>query len=252
MMENHSKSVSDTKPAFFKGLVVGVVGVVILGGVYFMGANSSGGFSFGDSDKAVQPTVNPTVDPTPSANTVGDLKPVSKDDHIVGSANADVVLVEYSDMECPFCKRFHPTMLQLMEDYKGKVAWVYRHFPLSFHANAQKEAEASECVADLGGNDKFWKFTDAIYERTTSNGTGFALADLKPLAEEVGVDGTKFQDCLDSGKYTAKVNQDLAEGQQAGVTGTPGTVVVVKGEAKSIIPGALPIDSIKTIIDGVL
>lgn len=217
-----------------------------------MGASANGGFNFGGSDKTVQPTVNPTVDPTPSGNTVGDLKPVSKDDHIVGSANADIVLVEYSDMECPFCKRFHPTMLQLMEDYKGKVAWVYRHFPLSFHANAQKEAEASECVADLGGNDKFWKFTDAIYERTTSNGTGFALTDLKPLAEEVGVDGTKFQDCLDNGKFTAKVNQDLAEGQQAGITGTPGTVVVVKGEAKSIVPGALPIDSIKTIIDGLL
>ncbi|TSC76818.1 MAG: hypothetical protein G01um101431_1, partial [Parcubacteria group bacterium Gr01-1014_31] len=175
---------------------------------------------------------------------------VSKTDHIKGDfSKADVFLIEYSDMECPFCKRFHPTMEQVVQTYGTKVAWVYRHFPLSFHANAQKEAEASECVAELGGNTAFWKFTDLIYERTTSGGTGFALADLPALARESGVNEAKFKSCLDSGKYAQKVQQDMTEGQQAGVTGTPGTVLLTRSGETRIISGAQPFEQVKTTID---
>lgn len=238
--------------SFIQGVIAGVLVVALLGGVYMLGARNNGGFGPTANNGNNQPTVPTGNQPDPNNPTVGTVKPVSKDDHIRGNSNAKVVLIEYSDYECPFCKRFHPTMEQVMKEYGNKVAWVYRHFPLSFHQNAQKQAEASECAASLGGNDAFWKYTDALYERTTSNGTGFALDKLVPLAKELGLNEAKFKECLDSGKFTEKVNKDLAEGQAAGITGTPGTIIMVDGKATSIVPGALPFESLKQSIDAVL
>lgn len=174
-------------------------------------------------------------------------------DHIRGDKKAKIALVEYSDLECPFCKTFHVTAQKIVDDYKGKVMWVYRHYPLSFHVNAQKEAEASECVSELGGEDAFWKFIDAIYDRTTSNGTGFALEKLGPLAAEVGVSQAKFQDCLDSGKFAQKVKDQEAQGAKEGVNGTPGNILLDPKTGKTqVIPGAIPFDQIKPMIDDML
>ncbi len=188
-----------------------------------------------------------------AAGSADQVKKLQKDDHVRGDRNSRVLLIEYSDYECPFCKRFHPTTQQILDTYKGKVALVYRHYPLPFHANAQKEAEASECINELGGNDAFWKYTDAIYERTTSNGTGFALDKLGPLAKEVGVDQTKFQNCLDSGKYADHIKKDFDEGAKAGVSGTPGNILLDTKTGKTkLIPGAVPFDNFKTEIDSML
>lgn len=195
------------------------------------------------------------VTPTPKVagaeeDPVGDIKPASKDDHIQGDlAKAQVVLIEYSDFECPFCIRFDATMQQVVKTYGDKVAWVYRHFPLSFHANAQKEAEASECAAELGGNTAFWKYANAIYTRTEGNGTGFPLANLVPLAKELGLNEAKFKTCLDSGKYAAKVQSDMDSGQSAGVGGTPATILVTKSGESKMISGAQPFESVKATID---
>lgn len=95
------------------------------------------------------------------------LDPVGADDHYFGSKDAEVVIVEYSDLECPYCAKFHQTMHQLITDYNGKVAWVYRHLPLKMHENAEEKAVASECVSELGGNDAFWKYIDNIFEQAT-------------------------------------------------------------------------------------
>jgi len=174
-------------------------------------------------------------------------------DHVRGDKNAKVTLVEYSDLECPFCKTFHKTAIQILDEYKGKVKWVYRHYPLSFHANAQKEAEASECVAELGGEDAFWKYIDAIYERTTANGTGFALDKLAPLAAEFGVPQDKFTACLDSDKYAQRVKDQMAQGTKEGVSGTPGNILLQDKSGKTvIIPGAVPFEQIKPSIDDLL
>ena len=143
-------------------------------------------------------------------------------------------------------------MQDLMKTYGDKIRWVYRHFPLSFHANAQKEDEAIECVAELGGNDKFWEYVDKIFERTTSNGTGFALDQLGPLAAEIGVDKTQFQSCLDSGKYTQHVKDDIADGTTGGVSGTPSTFLIDGSGKSQLIVGAQPIESFKTAIDSAL
>lgn len=190
--------------------------------------------------------------PIPSVAQALKPKPVTDADHVLGNKNANITMIEYSDLECPFCKRSHPTLQELLKTYQGKVRWVYRHFPLSFHQNAQKEAEASECVADLGGNDKFWQFINTLFERTTSNGTGFALDKLGSLASEVGVNQTEFQTCLDSGKYEKIVKDQLAEGTAAGVNGTPTTFIVdAKGNSQSVV-GAQDISAFKTAIDQAL
>ncbi len=195
-----------------------------------------------------QTNPNPAPQQAPPQN-LDAAPPVTDKDHIRGNKNTQVVLVEYSDFECPFCKRFHPTMQQVIKDYGDKVAWVYRHFPLSFHQNAQKEAEATECANELGGNDAFWNYVDKIFERTTSNGTGFALDQLSPLAAEIGLNQSAFQQCLDSGKYAKYVQNDEAGGVKAGINGTPGTIIIPKNGKKQLIPGALPYEQVKPIID---
>jgi len=175
-------------------------------------------------------------------------------DHIYGNPQAAISIVEYSDFECPFCKRFHATPKELVEAYAGKVNWVYRHFPLPFHnPGAQKEAEASECASELGGNDAFWKYGDAIYARTQSNGKGFPLTQLVPLATEIGLDGDKFQQCIDSGKYASRVQEDIAEGAQIGVTGTPASILLNNqtGEAR-LKSGAQPIAAFKPDLEAML
>ncbi len=98
------------------------------------------------------------------------LKPVSPDDHILGDANAKIIIVEYSDLECPFCKVFHNTMHQVVEKSNGDVAWVYRHYPIpQLHKKAFREALATECAWEQKGNDGFWKYMDKLFEITTSN-----------------------------------------------------------------------------------
>ncbi|MBI5230034.1 MAG: thioredoxin domain-containing protein [Candidatus Magasanikbacteria bacterium] len=248
------------KIAFWVGLIGGILVLSTIGFIILLSIFLKGG-SFGVS--AVTPSnavaSAPSPSPSPSAAQApspepqaGTVKAVSDADHINGNKNAKVFLIEYSDFECPFCKRFHPTAQQIVDAYQGRVAWVYRHFPLSFHANAQKEAEASECAADQGGNTAFWKFANKINERTTSNGTGFALDALAPLAKEIGLNETKFKDCLNSGKFASKVQKDIAEGTVAGVNGTPGNLIWTKDGKTKLIPGAVPFESLKQTIDPLL
>lgn len=189
---------------------------------------------------------------SPTAPTVGGLRDVTNNDHIRGDKNAKVTLVEYSDLECPFCKSFHPTMQKALQEYDGKIRWVYRHFPLDqIHSKADKEAEAAECASELGGNDGFWKMTDKIFEVTPSN-NGLNLDDLPKLAQEIGLDQNKFKACLDSGKYAQKVEEDYQDGIKAGVSGTPGTILIDAKGGKKLIPGALPYESVKAEIEAAL
>jgi len=175
-------------------------------------------------------------------------------DHIYGNKEAVITLVEYSDFECPFCKRFHPNVMKLIANNKGKVNWVYRNFPLSFHnPGATTEAEAAECVAQVAGNDVYWKFNNAIFERTTSNGKGFPVADLLPLAKELGIDMTAYQACVDAGKTKKRVEDDLKNGIASGINGTPGSIIInhKTGQMRAVA-GALPVRNLQDIVDKLL
>lgn len=183
----------------------------------------------------------------------GEVEPLRDEDHIKGDRQARILLIEYSDLECPFCKRFHPTAQQAVESFKGQLAWVYRHFPLDqLHSKARKEAEATECAAELGGNDGFWKLTDKIYEVTPSN-NGLDLSTLPDLAAQIGLDKTKFKACLDSGKYAQRVESDYRSGIKAGVQGTPGNILLDTKTGESLlVPGAVPFEQLKEAIESLL
>lgn len=199
----------------------------------------------------VSPQQAPAVKPSPVSQS--QVQGVVAEDHILGNKNAPISLIEYSDFECPFCKKFHPTAEQVVSLYGDKVNLIYRQFPLSIHANAEKEAEASECANALGGNDKFWEYTDKIFERTRSNGTGFALDALVPLAKEIGLDEKKFKDCLDQDTFATHIQQDIASGTAAGVTGTPGNILLNNAtKEQKALPGAQPLAVFKQAIDGML
>lgn len=193
------------------------------------------------------PTTN---DPQPTAEVK--IIPVSDKDHYLGSRSAKVVIVEYSDTECPFCKVYHNTMNQIMKDYSGQVAWVYRQLPIpQLHAKAQKEAEATECVAELGGNTAFWQYLDKIFETTNSNDS-LDPAQLPILAASVGIGEAAFNNCLSTGQFTEFVKKSAAEGFASGARGTPFSIIMVDNKQVGTINGAEPIASVKAKIDALL
>jgi Protein-disulfide isomerase len=136
------------------------------------------------------------------------------DDPFLGPADAPVTIVEFSDYQCPYCSRAEPIVKQVLEKYKGKVKFVYRDFPLSFHSFAAKASEASQCANDQG---KFWEFHDALY----ADQSKLAVPDMEATAGRLGLNSEKFKSCMDTGKYTAEVSKDIADATKAGVNSTP-------------------------------
>ncbi len=222
-------------------IAIVIAGALIGGSLYYSNMKISG-----------QPVVK-TVELNTSGTT-DNMRPVSADDHILGNPNAELIIVEYSDTECPFCKQFHVTLKRVMTDYgaSGKVAWVYRHFPIDqLHAKARKEAEATECASELGGSQKFWEFTDLLYATTNSNDS-LPPSELPKIAGKVGLNVTEFNKCLASGKYADKVEADYQDAVKAGGRGTPNSIVVAKDGTKTVIQGAQSYESVKAIIDALL
>jgi protein-disulfide isomerase len=154
-----------------------------------------------------------------------------------GPANAPVTIVEFSDFQCPFCSRLTPTLAEVEKKYGDKVRVVFRQYPLPFHQNAQKAAEAALCAQDQG---KFWEMHDAMF----ANQQELGVDQLKAKAASLGLNADKFNKCIDSGEKNAIIQADLKEGQAAGVSGTP--AMFVNGR---FISGAVPIDQITTVID---
>ena len=184
------------------------------------------------------------------------INPVTNADHILGDINAPVKLVEYSDYECPFCKRFHDELDQVRIEYvdSGKVAIVYRHFPLDqLHpVKARAEAVASECAAEQGGNKSFWAFTDRFFELTPSNNQTDIETVLPQIAGEIGLDVNKFATCLDSGKYDDHIQADVENAIATGGRGTPWSILIGADGTKYPINGALPYSSLKPLIESAL
>lgn len=180
------------------------------------------------------------------------MKPVSSDDHIFGNPNAPVKVVEFSDLECPFCKSFHATMRQIISTYGDQVAWVFREYPIpELHPKAPHEAQAAECAAKLGGNGKFWEFIDKIFEITPSN-NGLDPSLLAKTATDVGLNADDFNSCLSSDYGQDRITSDTKDALDSGAEGTPYAIVVNGKGEKLVIPGALPFEQVSATINQAL
>ena len=197
-------------------------------------------------------TQNP---PRGSAVTAGNpalVRPVDKNDHIFGNPAAKVMLVEYSDFDCTFCKNFDTTLHEIVanEGASGNVAWVYRHFPLiEIHPDTMNLARAAECAASAGGADAFWKFANLLFTNQPAD-----VNKLGEYAASAGVPGDAFASCYAnaSDTFDAKIKADRENALSMGAKGTPFSVIVVAGQAPVVMDGAYPYDAVKALIDTAL
>jgi len=205
------------------------------------------------------PTVNQPAagQPTAGAGTgevaeppIEKLPAITDQDHIDGSRDADVIVVEYSDMNCPYCRRFHPTMKQIREEFGDKVAWVYRHFPFQGQ-NSDDGAAVSECIAATKGNEAFWMYTNTLYELSEEAGS-FNREIIIQAAAAAGVNESGVENCLADDSYMAIVTAQRDGGAAAGVTGTPASIIVTKDGPQEFVSGALPFETLKTTIEAYL
>jgi len=235
-------------------IISGILGVLLIISIF------TGGFGFG-STSSNTPTGGTVVNRGSGAPT-GVVEVSADDDPVLGNSNAPVTIIEFSDYQCPFCRKFWTdTLPQIKTNYidTGKVKLVYRDFPLdSIHPMAQKSAEAAQCVFNIGGNDKYWEFHDKIFKEQNKLDSGseqgpvkgtvqYTINDLKKWAKDIGVDETKFNKCLDDGKFASEVASDFQDGVQAGVQGTPAFFVNGK-----LISGAQPYSVFQAAIDAEL
>lgn len=236
-----------SKASFFFGLLSGVaaisfLGFVVVSVVAFTGDKKGTGTVAGATTRTNTNTATATAPAEPEGDFTK-ARAVTNDDHIIGDKNAKLTLLEYSDFQCPFCERIHPTIKRLLEDYAGKIRVVYRHFPLeSIHPEARPAAVASECVAKLGGNDAFFKFADTLFANQAQLGSSY----YPTAAKEAGVSENKFADCFAKNNSTA-VQRDADEGLAAGVRGTPAIFV-----GDTLVSGAQSYEYFKSLIDSKL
>jgi protein-disulfide isomerase len=191
-------------------------------------------FSSGNNKNLVAPT---------AINNQGNIKPsgtpVRQDEslqRVYGNPDAKTTIVEFSDFECPFCARLHPTLKQVIDESDGNIKWEYRHLPLSIHATAEPAAIASECVADLKGNDTFWEYATALL----SNQRGLTTEFLQSEAQKLGVEAESFNQCITDPKIASRVQDDAQTAIAWGGNGTPFNVIVFEDGTTKVASGALP------------
>ena len=215
-----------------------LLAAVIIAGSVVYAAHSIGSGAVSPTGAAAAAALAPQAG---AKVTVTDRKDAPKE------GRGKLVVTEFSDFQCPYCGKFYTdTYKQIKEKYidSGKITFVYRHLPLSFHPFAQKAAEAAECANRQG---KFFEYHDALFETQTQDGSNLSVANLKKYAGDLGLNTATFNACLDNGEATAIVNADAAEAQKLGITGTPSFVI----DGQKIV-GAQPLSTFEQVIDAAL
>lgn len=173
---------------------------------------------------------------------------ITPQDHLVGDVNASIVLIEYSDIDCPFCRALHPTLEKIVGEYNGSVAWVYRDFPLTgLHPQAYNKALASECIAQNEGEEAYFTYLGYLFANTVDE------KELSATASKLGFNKTNFEKCFEGKEAVNEVESDIKTGNDYGIKGTPYTILVnQKTKEVSQIRGAVPYEDLKKIIDAEL
>ncbi len=227
---------SETKFQLTSPMAIVIAGIIIAGAIVLTNnhaaAPAQGGQVAGQADISA-----------------ASIRPPSSNDHIIGSPNAPIVLVEYSDFQCPFCSLIYPTIKKIVDESNGQIAWVYREFPLtSIHPQANPAANAAECIAAQLGNDGFWKYADTVFNNQASLTPAYSAS----IAKQLGADMTKYNQCIANSTYQKVIDADTAEAEGAGGTGTPYTIVINTKTGKAApVSGALPYAQIKSVIKSV-
>lgn len=180
------------------------------------------------------------------------VRPVTGDDHIFGNPAAPVVIVEYSDFDCTYCRDFHETLHQVIADAgaSGQVAWVFREFPLTeIHPNALPHARAAECIAKTAGNDTFWKFATVLFTNQPVEPASYGT-----LAKAAGISGDAFAACYADAatNVDARIMTDRENALAVGAQGTPYSLILVAGKPPIVMDGAYPYDAVKQLVDQAL
>ena len=254
---SEEKTITIKKSDLWKYSTFVLFAVVIIGGIFMFTGDGSGSGSA--SGSATQVPTNPTPQPSVVSASVDD-------DPFLGSEDAPVTIIEFSDYQCPFCRKFWVETLPLIKsEYidTGKVKFVYRDFPLvSLHSMAIPSAEAAECVRDEAGgsNEAYFEYHDKIFGEQNILDTGsltgsvrstvtYTNNDLKNWAQEIGYD---ISSCLDSGKFRGEVQKDISDAQSAGGQGTPFFVILGSDGKGTPLSGAYPFSAFQQIIEAEL
>lgn len=187
-------------------------------------------------------------------NQIIEIAPVSEKDHILGNPNAKIIIVEYSDFECPYCKDFHLTMNRLMDEYgkKGQVAWVYRHFPLEkIHKKSRYASIVSECVVKITQNkSNFWDFINKVFGDSPNS---LSVEILNNLAYTYNIKEEELSSCVQNPEINSKISENIAEGMKIYENdpnfGTPYNFIITQSGKQIVVSGSQPYNILKEIID---
>ena len=253
---NRSNSFLTTPVAVLLGSMLISIAILMSGGIIKIGSRTAGT----GANVPVAPSIAPQQAPGQPPQQPTSSKVSVDDDPVLGSKDAKVTLIEFSDYECPFCKRhFDQVYPSLKKDYidTGKVKMVFRDYPLPFHdPMATFEANAVNCAREQGGDSAYFKFHDEIFKRTKSNGNGLTKDEVYEIASDLGLNQANLKVCADSGKFTEEIKKDVTDGGAVGVSGTPSFFIgrsdpsgTITGQ---IIVGAQPYSAFQAAIDPLL
>lgn len=176
---------------------------------------------------------------------------LEEQDHFLGNRSALVKIVEYAEAECPYCKKLHPVLLRILDEYGGQVVLVYRHFPLTLHPKSFNEATALECVAEDKGDPGFFEYLDKLYEATPSN-NNIDLAILPRLAQEMGISEAEFTECLGSDRYRTRILRDVETGIGLNVDSVPHLIIVAPNGKGFVFSKSPSYAALRAVIDTAL